>query len=222
MSFGARTPMPSTGIAAVHRRQAGNETRLRTGAARGMNQAIDAQSPVVGLGHEFQGSVDVSESTDGVRPAAGDDVGPATLAAQLAGKLLHRAVHVGTARHARDLGPEQAVEEDVAIVLVLAVPAARAILEDHVARQPEFRGDGHGLAHVIGLRRTLRDDRVGALPDRVRDQELELARLVAAAGEPCAVVTLDPQSRATEIGGQVVHGLEGCRQVGEGQAGKAG
>jgi hypothetical protein len=53
------------------------------------------------------------------------------------------------------------------------------------------------------LRRARRDQRVGALRQRLGDEELELACLVAPGREAEQVVALDPHLRATEGAGEV-------------------
>ena len=50
--------------------------------------------------------------------------------------------------------------------------------------QAELGRDGRDLAGVVGLEAADGDQRVGALGERVRDEVLELAGLVAAEGEP--------------------------------------
>jgi hypothetical protein len=68
------------------------------------------------------------------------------------------------------------------------------------------RGD---LARVVGLHAADRDQRVAALGQRVGDQVLQLARLVAAEGEPAvAVVPLGPQRGAAEVRGQALQAMD--------------
>src|SRR3712207_7541536 len=58
---------------------------------------------------------------------------------------------------------------------------------------------------VVGLHAADRHQRVRALRDRVGDEVLELARLVAAVREPgVAVLALGPQLRAAEFRGQAL------------------
>ena len=78
---------------------------------------------------------------------------------------------------------------------------------------PNLRGGGRRLPRVVRLRRTLGDDDVRLLRQRLADQVLELAGLVAAGGQPRAVVALDPQVRAAEQAAQVAHRFEGRRRV---------
>jgi hypothetical protein len=61
---------------------------------------------------------------------------------------------------------------------------------DHVEAEPA-RG-GRGEADMVALRRTAGDQHVGAGGQRVRAEVVELADLVAAAGERGQVVALDP------------------------------
>src|SRR5690606_40324021 len=90
-----------------------------------------------------------------------------------------------------------------------------------MARQAELGGDGGGLSHVIRLRRALRDDGIDALFESVAQQEFQFAGLVAAAGEPGAVVPLDPQGGTTEQFAQRRHRFERRGQMRETNPGKA-
>ena len=68
---------------------------------------------------------------------------------------------------------------------------------------PVARGGGRHLARVVGLHAADRDERVAALRERVGDEVLELAGLVAAVGQAAvAVVALGPELRAAEVRGQ--------------------
>ena len=90
------------------------------------------------------------------------------------------------AQHAAELDVADAVVDDVR-------PLDPALL-DQDRREPEASGDGGDLARVVGLHAADRDERVAALLERLGDEELELAGLVAAEGEPAvAVVALGPQ-----------------------------
>src|SRR5262249_53473223 len=67
------------------------------------------------------------------------------------------------------------------------------LLHEHAA-EPEVRGDGGDLARVVRLDAADRDERVAAGGERVGDEVLELAHLVAAVREPrVAVVALRPE-----------------------------
>ena len=67
------------------------------------------------------------------------------------------------------------------------------LLHEH-ATKPEAGGDGRDLPRVVRLDAADRDERVASLREGVRGQVLELARLVAAVGEPgVAVLALRPQ-----------------------------
>ena len=72
------------------------------------------------------------------------------------------------------------------------VPVDPVLLHED-ALQPEVRRDGGDLTRVVRLDSADRDERVAALRKRVGGEELELARLVPAVGEPgVAVVALRP------------------------------
>ena len=75
--------------------------------------------------------------------------------------------------------------------------------------RPVRAADGRDLARVVRLDAPDRHERVAALRERVRDEVLELARLVAPVGEAAvAVVALSPQARAAEVGGQAVERMD--------------
>ena len=63
---------------------------------------------------------------------------------------------------------------------------------------------------------------VAALLQRVGDQELELARLVAAGSQPELIVALDPDLGPAERLGEVRQELDRRRVFGVAAAGKAG
>ena len=118
--------------------------------------------------------------------------------------------------------PEQPVEQDVAGRLVAGPVPRHPALEQRLAFQPVPAGGGRGLADVVRLHSAVGDQGVGALRPRVAEEELELARLVAAGREAGAVVALDVEARSAEPPGEVRHRLERGRQMREGDAGKAG
>src|SRR3546814_8347595 len=60
------------------------------------------------------------------------------------------------------------------------------------------------------------DDVVGAVLQGICEQELQLARLVAAEAEPGAVVTLDQQARPPQRRGQPRQFFQGRGEMGEG------
>ena len=77
---------------------------------------------------------------------------------------------------------------------------------------PGARRGGRDLARVVGLDAADRDERVAALGERVGDEVLELARLVAAVGEAAvAVVALGPDRGAAEVARQPVEAVDGRR-----------
>jgi len=78
-----------------------------------------------------------------------------------------------------------------------------------------FAARGQRQATVVALYGTAREDRVGALLQGIGHDKLELARLVATAGQPGLVVPLDPQSDTRRIlGGVVVSAAQHSCEVG--------
>ena len=79
--------------------------------------------------------------------------------------------------------------------------------------RPEVRGDGGDLTGVVGLVAADRHQGVGALRQRVGDDVLELAGLVAAEGQPAvAVLPLGPDLGAAEVGRSAAS--SGCTGLG--------
>jgi hypothetical protein len=124
-------------------------------------------------------------------------------------------------RHGADRGPEQPVQQDVAVADVVRRLRSRAFLQDDLAGQAVRRGRRRRLAHVVGLHRPLRHQRIGVLFERLAQQELQLAGLVAPARQAGAVVALDPQLHAQRFA-QAGQGLQRGRQMRQADAGKAG
>ena len=110
-----------------------------------------------------------------------------------------------------DLGAHQPVEQQVALQRrpLLAVQQDQRHLEAELARRA---GD---LTAPVGLGVGAGDHRVGARRQNVGEQELELARLVAAEREPGQVVALDPDVGPAERRAEARAVLERRRQMGE-------
>jgi len=107
------------------------------------------------------------------------------------------------------LGPEDPGEEDVPDPVVDHVgPVDPALLDEHAA-EAGTRGRGRHLPRVVRLHAADGDQRVAALRQPVRDQVLQLARLVPAEGEAGRdVVPLRPDPRAAEMLGQAVEPVD--------------
>ncbi len=93
----------------------------------------------------------------------------------------------------------QHVEEHVAIVVIGGILGAGAVFQKDMAIHPQLGGTGRGLACVVRLRGPLGDHQIGALFQRFRHQEFELAGLVAAGGHAGAVIALDPDPRSAQF-----------------------
>ena len=117
---------------------------------------------------------------------------------------------------------QQPVEQHVAAVQVVGIVGRDPVLQHRRAAQPELRRRRGGLADVVRLHRALRHQRVGALRQRLAEQEFQLAVLVAAGREPGAVVALDPELRPAERLRQVRHELQRRRRVAESSRGGSG
>ena len=118
--------------------------------------------------------------------------------------------------HEPHVGAHDAAQHDVADAVVDDVrPVHPALLHEHAA-EPEVGRDGGDLARVVRLHAADRDERVAALRERVGDEVLELARLVAAEREPgVAVVALGPDRGAAQVLRQPLEPVDGRRAEGQ-------
>jgi len=69
------------------------------------------------------------------------------------------------------------------------------------------------LSCVIGLNGARSDQHIRALVERIPDQELQFARLIAATLQPGQVVPLDPQLRPAQLRAEVIQSMHGCWQL---------
>ena len=195
--------------AASHAVEAGEETGLRAAAAGGVHDPVDPDAEIRRLLQDLQRAADIAQRTDRVRAAAWNDIGPAARAAHLVGSQRAGGRHRAVARYIFQSGAEQAIEQDVAVVAIGVGRLRDALFQDEHAFQPELRGRCRRLSRVVGLQGAQGDQRVGALLQGVGHQIFQLARLVAAGGEPRAVVALDPELRPAEVSRETGHRLSG-------------
>src|SRR5207244_12209788 len=84
-------------------------------------------------------------------------------------------------------------EQDVADLVVDGVRPVDPVLLHQDTAEAELRGDRSDLPRVVRLHTADRDERVAALRERVGDEVLQLARLVAAVREArVAALALGP------------------------------
>ena len=167
----------------IDRLQPDDQARLRAGAAGGMDEVIDDHAALIGLIDKFERAIGVAERAGRIGAAAGDRVDGLSLGAHLVGHRLHFGVHVEAAAALFRRRAMQVVEKDVAVFLVVRIVRAGPVFEQDMALHAELGRECRGLARMVGLRRALRHDHVGALGLRFGHQEFELARLVAAGGK---------------------------------------
>ena len=111
-----------------------------------------------------------------------------------------------------DVGAHDPREQDVADPVVDRVRPVHPALLHQPGLQPELGRDRGDLAGVVRLVAADRDERVGPLGQRVRDDVLELAGLVAAERQAgVAVLALGPDLRTAEVLGQPVERVHGAR-----------
>ena len=116
----------------------------------------------------------------------------------------------------------QKIQKHVAAVGIFVLRLAGAVLKKDVAIHAQFCGSGRSLARVVGLRGPLRQHNICPLLARFSHQEFEFAGLVATAGQPGAVVTLDPNLGAIQLTRQIVEPFQRCWQMGKANTGKPG
>ena len=135
---------------------------------------------------------DVAEASERVRSSAGDHVALAPLLLEVPGDVLHRRAHVTSAWHDHDVLDAHEPEQEVVAAGVRVVAARDPLLDHEAALEALLDRRGERDAAVVGLRGAAGHQGVGALGQRVGDEELELAGLVAAGREPELVISLDP------------------------------
>ena len=171
---------------------------LRAARAAGEVEPGRADAERVELPAQFERAGDVAQRADGARPANRNHVRRAAAGADgglhPAHGLLVEADRQRRVdrRHEVHAGAEQAIEQQVAFV-----GGRRGVGGQHqFGGHAGDAGGAGGHAGVIRLHRAGGDERRGAGTPGVADQEVELARLVAAAGQPGEVVALDEDARA--------------------------
>ena len=113
--------------------------------------------------------------------------------------------------HQADVGPHDAGQQDVADLVVDRVRPVDPALLDQDGLQAHLGGDRGHLPGVVGLHAADADERVRALPERVGDQVLQLAGLVAAVGQPAvAVLALGPDAGTAEVIAEPVQRVHGA------------
>lgn len=158
-----------------------------------------AREPTTHLRRRLAHAVDVAERAQAVRAALRHHIRALPQATQFEGRAFHHGPPLGVVgvRDQMDLRPREAIEEDI--------PVARQRLqgvidpEEQDAPQPERRANERGRARMVRLKSAAGDDGVSASPNRVTEEPLELAHLVAGLGAAGHVVALDPQVDPEEL-----------------------
>ena len=187
------------------------QPRLAPAAEGGDHDRVEVGRAVADLLGELLAARDVTEGARDGRAALGDDVGRAAAPPHARRQLLEHLVDARPlrVRAGAQLGPEQAGEEQVAVEL-----RGRRALEREDRPETEARRDRGDRAAAVGLERAAGDQRVGALGQRLADEELELPDLVARLDEPREIVALHPHLDA-QLLGQALELEQRRRRVGE-------
>src|SRR5713101_459078 len=193
---GRRAVDAENGLRAVVCREACDHARLRRAGHRADDDRVEEDVELALLLHHLVRPARETVSAERmIRRACRNRI-------RLAAGFLDRCEGVLPARPERDV--EARVDEshvrthdprqqDVPDLVVDDVGPIHPLLLHEHALQPELRRDRRDLARVVRLHAADRDERVATLGERVRDEVLELAHLVAAVGQPCiAILALRP------------------------------
>ena len=187
-----------------------------------MHHATDIHALGIELIDQLQCANHITQCTYGVRATAGNDVRLLAFGNQLFGQSGHSGIHICSAWHFLYVGTIQNIEEYVSRFFVIFNFRTGAIFEQYFALHAHLGCDGHGLACVIGLSGTLRDDGVCTMLDGIGHQKLQLARFVTTGAQPSTVVTFDVKIGATQGLRHAGHELKRCRTMGDANSGEIG
>lgn len=196
-------------------REAGDEPRLRAARAGGMDDLGRGEPHGVGLSQDLHCGGAVTERPDDRRPAERDGIRPSTGGLEFVSPRSKRSIHVGAGRMIEHGGAEQRVELEIAAPVVRVGPLGKSMLEQEFTLDAEAGGSSGGLPAVIALRRTDRQHDIGILLQRVGQEVLELANLVAADREAGCVIAFHPDPGTPECSRQAIEWFERGRKVGK-------
>ncbi|MND69069.1 hypothetical protein D3C80_605310 [compost metagenome] len=197
------------------------EAGMGAGAAGGQHYGGEGLATGLDLLGQFQAGAHVTQGAEGVGAADGHQVGALAGGAQAfagGGQQFIGVVQVG---HQLHLGAEQVEQQAVAVFQVVAIGGADGVLQQGHAGQAQARGEGGGLADVVGLDGAGGDQGIGTLGQGIGGEEFQLAHLVAAEGEGGDVVALHMDG-ATELLRQPLQLLQRSGRGDQFQAGKSG
>ena len=202
--------------------KSGHQTSLCAGTSGGVHHATDIQAQGIELVDQLQCANHITQCANGVGSTARNDVGLLAFGNQLFGQLGHSGIHVCSAWHFLHVGTIQKIEEYVSRFFVIFYFRTGAIFEQYFALHAHLCCDGHGLACVIRLGSTLRDDGVCTMLDSIGHQKLKLARFVTTRAQASAVVSLDVKIGATQCLRHAGHEFKRCRTMGDANSGEVG
>src|SRR5699024_2225830 len=188
----------------------------------GGDERCDVEAGFLDLAEQLVAAVDVSERSDGVRTAHGNDIGSLPFGAQLVGTRLGLGEQItAVAGHGDRIGAEEAEEQAIARVLGWVRPGgaepdpprAEILFDDEVALESLSTCRRQRQSAMIGLDAADGDESVRTLLKRIGDEEFEFAGLVPAFSQPQPVIPFDPDLRAAELGGEARQMLQRRRSV---------
>jgi hypothetical protein len=185
-----------------------------------VNHVVNMQPVFVGVGNDLLCRNDIAQCTDRIGSATRDQIGCFAGSAQTFACRDQFPVHVEASRPGFDDSPENLVEQHISVRVVIRWCAADALFQQNGRLESVLVGRRYRLADMVGLGGSLGEDMCGALRQCIADQELQLARLVAAQCQAGIVIALDVDVRAIEKAGQVAQELQWRWRLGQADARK--
>ena len=173
-----------------------------------MDDCLRKQASCGKVRGDLQSAAHVAQRSHGVAASGGDPDAAAASSGVPGHDLLGNLARVICERYAMHPSAQEVVEQQIAGDGIVVDLPGNGFAENQVAGETTAGAGRCGLASVVRLQGAEGQDGVGARGLGVCDQVFELARLVATARKPGAVVTLDPQSRAADCFTQAAQRLE--------------
>ena len=211
---------PRTGS---QRGETGDQSGLRTAAARTVYHIVEKDPKIARLRHNLGGAGQIAHAPQRmIRRPSGNEIGFATLTAQMFGQLLKGAfVLDGTFAFVEiEFGAQDIAEQDIP-----GLPVSRSgVSGPGTMQQRAFQSASgrcrRGLTGVVRLDRSDRDQRVCTGPQGVAHQEFQLAGLVAATSQSGQVIAFEPEIRPFEVSAEFRELVDRRRQLYQGRSGQ--
>ena len=182
----------------VQGQHSGLHASMCPAAARGENNMRHGNAHVFRLLRQFPGTFDIPQVADGAGATHGHCVGPLSLFLQVVADRGELLGHIGATGVAPHGCTQQGVEHHIAAMLVRGCVDINLVFQQCHARKTQFRGGGSSLPHMVRLQRPHGHYHRCFLGESVTEEEFEFASLVAAGGQPGAIVAFHIQARTAE------------------------